>query len=70
MGWYSEKYSDFSNVLIAAGRARQHHKECKDKHKERGNRLGSDGFSEYFWGFHPLYERRCALRFKASAVAV
>jgi hypothetical protein len=34
-------------VLIAAGRARQHHQQCKGQHKERDHRSGSDGFSEY-----------------------
>jgi hypothetical protein len=31
---------------------------------------GSNWFSEYFGGFHPIPERRCKLRFKASAVAM
>jgi hypothetical protein len=34
------------------------------------NRSGSDGFSEYLEGFHSLHERRRALRFKASAMAM
>ena len=33
----------------------------------RDRRSSSDGFSEYLAGFHALPERRCALRFKASA---
>jgi|AntAceMinimDraft_1070359.scaffolds.fasta_scaffold115437_1 hypothetical protein len=39
-------------------------------HKETGRHSGSDCFSEYFWGFRPNPERRCALRFKTSAVAM
>jgi hypothetical protein len=27
MGWWSEKYNDFTKLLIAAGRARQHHQQ-------------------------------------------
>jgi hypothetical protein len=38
-------------VLIAAGRARQHHKKFKGQHKERDHRSGSGGFSEYFEAF-------------------
>jgi len=48
-------------------RARQPHKQYKGYHKERGHRSGPGGFSEYFGGFHPLPEWRCALRFKASS---
>ena len=44
-------------MLIAAGRARQHHKKFKGQHKERDHRSGSGGFSEYLGGFHPLRER-------------
>ena len=36
----------------------------------RDRRSGSDGFSEYLVGSHPLPERRCALRFKASAATM
>jgi hypothetical protein len=29
MGWWSEYRNDFTKVLIVAGRARQHHHQCK-----------------------------------------
>jgi hypothetical protein len=45
MGWWSAQCNDFTKVMITAGRARQHHKQCKGQHKERGHRSGSDGFS-------------------------
>jgi hypothetical protein len=70
MGWWSEQCNDFTEVLIAAGRARQHHKQCYGQHKERDHRSRSADVSEYIEGFHPLPERRCALRFKASAVTM
>jgi hypothetical protein len=64
----SEQCNGFTKFLIAAGRARQHHRQCKGQHKERDNRSDSGGMSGVLGGFHPLHERRCALRFKASAV--
>jgi hypothetical protein len=70
MGLWSAQFNDFTEVLIAAGRARQHHQQFKGPHKERDHRSGSGRFSEYLVDFHPLPERRCALRFKASAVAM
>jgi hypothetical protein len=70
MGWWSAQCNDFTKVLIAAGRARHDHQQCKGQHKERDHRSGSEGHSEYLKGFHPLHERRCALLFKASALAV
>jgi hypothetical protein len=63
--WSAQRQDEI--VLIAAGRARQHHQQCKWYHKERNRRSGPGGFSEYLGGFHPLLEQRCALRFKASA---
>jgi hypothetical protein len=60
----------FKKVLIAAGRASQHQQQCEDKHKERDHRSGSGSFLGYFGGFYPLRERRRAMRFKASAVAI
>jgi hypothetical protein len=33
-------------------------------------RLGLDGLSDYFWCFYSLSERRFALQFKASALAM
>jgi hypothetical protein len=62
--------NDYTKVLIAAGRARQHHKQCKGYYKERDHRSGSDIFFKYLGGFHPLPELRFAVRFKASAVAM
>jgi hypothetical protein len=70
MELWSAQCNDFKKVFIAAGRARQHHEQYKGEHKERAHHSGSGGFSEYFGGFHPPHERRCALRFKASAVAM
>jgi hypothetical protein len=70
MGWWSAQYNDFTEVLIAAGRASQQHKQCKGEHKKRDHRSDLDGFSEYIGSFHSLHERRCALRFKAGAVAI
>jgi hypothetical protein len=70
MGWWSAQCNDFTKVLIAAGKSRQHHQQCKGQYKERDKRSGSDSFFEYLGGFHPLHERRCVLRFKASAVAM
>jgi hypothetical protein len=35
----------------------------KGSTKERNHRSGPYGFSEYLESFHPLHERRCALRF-------
>ena len=29
MGWWSAQSNDFTKVMIAAGRARQHHQQCK-----------------------------------------
>jgi len=67
MGWWFVMCNDFTKVLIAAGKARQNHQQCKGQHKEKDHRSGSDGFSENLGGFHPLPEPRCALRFKNSA---
>ena len=36
-------YNDFTEVLIAAGRARQHHQQCEEQHKETDHRSGSGG---------------------------
>jgi hypothetical protein len=38
--------------------------------KKREHFSSSGGFSDYFGGFDPLHKWRCALRFKASAVAM
>jgi hypothetical protein len=35
MGWWSEHINDFKKVLIAAGRARQHHQQCKGSSRPR-----------------------------------
>jgi hypothetical protein len=56
-GWWSERLNDYSKILIAAGRARQHYQQFKEEYKERGDRSGSGGFSEYSKGFYPLPER-------------
>jgi hypothetical protein len=51
MGWWSVQRNDYTKVLIATGRARQHHQQCRGYHKERNRRSGSGGFSEYLGAF-------------------
>jgi hypothetical protein len=51
MGWWSEQCKKITKLLIAAGRARQHHQQYKGQHKERDHRSGSGGFSKYFGVF-------------------
>jgi hypothetical protein len=68
MEWWSAQRNEHTKILIASGRARQHHDQCKWQHKERDHRTGLDGYFDYFWGFRPLSKRRFELWFKASPV--
>jgi hypothetical protein len=64
MGWWSEQCNEVTKVLITAGRARQHHQQCKEYQKERDHRSGSDGLSEYFGAFTLFTndDARCGLK--------
>jgi hypothetical protein len=53
MGWWSAQCGDFNKLIIAAGRARQQHQQCKRWHIERVHRSGSDCISEYLRGLSP-----------------
>jgi hypothetical protein len=37
MGWWSAQCNDFTKVMIAAGRARQHHQQCKGVAQREGS---------------------------------
>jgi hypothetical protein len=54
IGWWSVQCNDFTKMLIASGRARQHRQHCKRLHKERGHRSGSGDFSKYSGGLSPI----------------
>jgi hypothetical protein len=51
MGLWSEQRKDNTKMLVAAGRARQLHQQCKSKHKKRDHRSDPRIFSWYLGAF-------------------
>jgi hypothetical protein len=66
MGWWSAQRNDYRSPLVELANTTSSVKGITKRRIIEQPR----GFSEYFGGFRPLPERRCALRIKASAMAM
>jgi hypothetical protein len=67
MGWWSAQSNDYRLLLVELANTKNSR---KGKRKERGDLFRLGRLLRVFRGFHPIPERRCALRFKASAATI